>query len=173
MEKGKLHDKCPACGVPATMFEDFVEKISPKRKFLLSLDLHPVSVHFPVAISALIEILSIASLVLHGNFRVKLIATLTVLGAVLPFTVIMTFVAGMFDGNIRFRKVTTQLLIKKMIFGVAYFVLSCGIFAEVIWGNIGFGSGIAVIIVCAAICLALSSVLGLIGTSLLNSKFPG
>lgn len=29
MEKGKLKDKCPACGVAAKMFEPYIEKVSP------------------------------------------------------------------------------------------------------------------------------------------------
>jgi uncharacterized membrane protein len=49
------------------MFEPYVEKISPKRKRILSLDLHPIAVHFPQAFIISIFVLSLVTLAAHGT----------------------------------------------------------------------------------------------------------
>jgi hypothetical protein len=129
MEKGKVGDRCPACGVPAKMFLPHDERISPRRKLLLSLDIHPVLVHFPQAFTATILLLSIAGAAIHGTLHPIIQSTLRMLGVLLPFTVVLSFASGLFDGKIRFRKVITPLLIKKMILGGSYFLVSCAIAA--------------------------------------------
>ena len=73
MEKGKLHGKCPACGVPDKMFEPYSEKIAPFRKFMLSLDMHPVLVHFPQAFTATVLLLSLFAMVSQGPVREQIV----------------------------------------------------------------------------------------------------
>jgi len=172
MEKGKLHGKCPACGVGEKMFEPYSEKISPMRKFVLSLDIHPVMVHFPQAFTAAVLLMSLVATVLHGAVRDNVAATVMVLGALLPVTVALAFCAGLLDGKIRFRRVTTPILVKKMTVAAVFFVLSCGI-AAVVLSRPLTGGMLLLVAALSACALAAASYLAVLGVSLLNAKFPG
>ncbi len=99
MEKGKLRDKCPACGVAAKMFEPYIEKMSPSRKKILSLDLHPILVHFPQAFAVSLFLLSITGLIARGTLAHTISSAVTVLGAALPFTVALSIIAGLIDAK--------------------------------------------------------------------------
>ena len=46
-----LKNVCPACGVDKKFFEPLNDNISPLRRKILELHLHPIVVHFSVAIS--------------------------------------------------------------------------------------------------------------------------
>ena len=173
MEKGKLGDRCPACGVPAKMFLPHDERISPRRKMLLSLDIHPVMVHFPQAFTATILLLSLAGLVVHGPLGPFLEATVRTLGALLPFTIALSFISGLFDGKLRFRKVSTPLLKKKMILGTIYFSFGCALFAVVVMPPLASTVHYFLIVVLALPALGCATALALIGTSLLPARFPG
>ncbi len=173
MEKGKLHGKCPACGVPDKMFEPYSEKIAPFRKFMLSLDMHPVLVHFPQAFTATVLLLSLFAMVSQGPVRERIVCTVTLLGIVLPFTVLLAFCAGLLDGKIRFRRVTTPLLVRKMVFGSVFFLFSCGISAAILALPVTAPSTLLIVAGLSLVALGCASYLALMGVSLLNSKFPG
>ena len=173
MEKGKLHGKCPACGVLDKMFEPYTENISPKRKTILSLDLHPVLVHFPQAFIVAVLVLSLIAMAIRGAAHERLAAAIVVLSFTLPFVVLAAFLAGLLDGKIRFRRFTTPLLKIKIIFGSLFFLFSCGLFAIAAMRP---GMPPIALLAVSGVSLAGSgcaSYLGKIGTSLLNSKFPG
>lgn len=173
MEKSKLHDKCPACGVMAKMFEPYVEKMSPRRKKILSLDLHPVLVHFPQAFIISLFVLSLIALVTHGNLRITIAAAITVLGIVLPFVIIGAFLAGLLDGKVRFRRVTTPILKQKMVLGALFFLCSCGIFAIVASQHMVSSLPIIIVVLLSLPGIGCAVLLGLLGSSILNAKFPG
>lgn len=173
MEKGKLHGKCPACGVSDKMFEPYSEKIAPLRKFILSLDIHPVLVHFPQAFTATVLLLSLLAMVVQGRIREQIVCADEVLGIALPFTVLLAFCAGLLDGKTRFRRVTTPLLVRKMVFGSLFFLLSCAIFAAILAMSLDTLSALLSIAVLSLVALGCAAYLGMMGVSLLNSKFPG
>jgi uncharacterized membrane protein len=173
MEKGKLHGKCPACGVSEKMFEPYEERISPKRKFLLSLDLHPVFVHFPQAFIATIPLLSLIALMTGGSVHATVCSTISVLDFALPLTVLAAFLAGLFDGKIRFRRVTTPLLVRKMAWGSLLFLLSGAIFLIGLLHPVWTNHALLAVLALSLASLGCAAYLGLIGTSLINSKFPG
>lgn len=173
MEKSGLKDKCPACGVPAKMFEDYKEKVSEKRKFILSLDLHPILVHFPIAFSIVLFVISIAAFVFTGQVKSDLISAIRIISLFLPFTIIAAFFAGILDGNVRFKRVTTPILFTKIIIGAIFFVLSAILFAINVTGVLQNGSYLVATIAVSAICLVCDTLLGNLGKGLLNAKFPG
>jgi uncharacterized membrane protein len=173
MEKSKLRDKCPACGVAAKMFEPYTEKISPKRKLILSLDLHPILVHFPQAFIISIFTLSLIALAAQGSLRATIASAITVLGVALPFVVAGAFVAGLIDGKVRFRRVTTPILKQKMALGALFFLFSCGILAAVLLQHMAASAPIIIVALLSLPALGCATLLGLLGTSILNSKFPG
>ena len=172
-EKGKLGDRCPACGVPAKMFLPHDEGISPKRKMLLSLDIHPVMVHFPQAFITTVLLLSLAGAVLHGWVLPLVGATVRILCIVLPFTIALSFAAGLFDAKLRFRKVSTPLLVRKMIFGTAFFIIGCALFACAANASAATPLRFLLIATLAIPGLVCAAVLGKIGSSLLFARFPG
>jgi len=173
MEKGRVRDTCPACGVPAKMFQPHDERISPKRKLILSLDIHPVMVHFPQAFTGTILLLSLAGMIVRAPFIAFIDATVRTLGILLPLTIVLAFGAGIFDGKTRFRKVKTPILIRKMIFGAVFFMFGCGISAATIAMPVASLSFNIVVAVLSVGALGCATYLGFAGTSLLNARFPG
>lgn len=173
MEKGHLKDRCPACGVPAKMFMPHDEKISQERKFLLSLDIHPVIVHFPQAFIGTILLLSLAGLVIKGPLLSFFEATIRTLGVFMPVVVAGAFLSGVFDAKTRFRKVKTPLLIRKMLLGSLLFLISCGIAAVSIYIPLNSPSLYLMVIGLTLPAVGCATLLGLIGTGLLTARFPG
>ena len=173
MEKGKLRGKCPACGVPDKMFEPYSEKIAPLRKFILSLDIHPVFVHFPQAFTATVLLLSLLAMVVQGRIREQIISADTVLGIALPFTVFLAFCAGLLDGKIRFRRVTTPILKKKIAVGALFFLFSSAICGAVVFRPLSTWQALLTVTGLSLAAIVCGSYLSRLGVSLLNSKFPG
>ncbi len=173
MRRARLKSVCPACGVPAKMFEPYTDKMSPKRRFLLLLDLHPVMAHFPQAFTATLTILCVVALALRDRPCLNLTATISVLGIILPFVVGLSFLAGLLDAKIRFRRVRTPLLIWKMALGGLFLLLSCGIFAVVATRPTTEPGVLVALLSLSVPAVACSSILGILGVRLLNSAFPG
>jgi len=173
MEKDSLKEVCPACGVPARLFEPYNDRLSFSRRLLLKLDIHPILVHFPQAFTGFILLLVVVLFLVHGPLHGLCAATLRVVGALLPVTVLLAFAAGLLDGKIRFRKVTTPLLIRKMIFGGLFFLLSCGVAGVVVVHPAMTPKALALIALLALPAMGSAAYLGFMGVSLLNAKFPG
>lgn len=173
MDKGKLRGTCPACGVPDKLFEPYSEKIAPRRKLILSLDIHPALVHFPQAFTVTVLALSLLAMAAQGQVRRQIVCADLVLGIALPFTVLLAFCAGLVDGKVRFRRVTTPLLVKKMAVGSLFFLLSCGIFAAFLGLPVDALSTLASVAGLSVAALGCATYLAIAGISLLNSKFPG
>jgi uncharacterized membrane protein len=173
MEKGKLHGKCPACGVLEKMFEPYTESISPRRKAILTLDLHPVLVHFPQGLIGAALVFSLLAMIIGGATHERLVAAVVVLSFAMPMAVLLAFLAGLLDGKVRFRRFTTPLLKTKMILGSLFFLFSCGMLLVAAMSPTLAGSAlpaVAGLSIAGSVC---ATYLGKIGTSLLNSKFPG
>ena len=173
MEKADLKDKCPACGVPAKMFEPYVERMSPFRKRILKLDLHPILVHFTQAFTATIPVLCLAALVGLPRIQAHLQSTILVLGVVLPFVVIVSVLAGLLDGKIRFRRVTTPILKRKILFGLMLFLFACAIWVVVLVRQPMDTTAIGIVLALSLPAAGCSSYLGLLGVRLVNSAFSG
>lgn len=172
MDENHLEDLCPACGLPKTVFEPYTKKISPKRQFLIDQHIHPISVHFPqVFIAVIIMMLSLAFFVsdpIRGEFLIA--AKLSIWA--FPLSVLLGFITGLIDGKIRFKKLNTPLLIKKVIVGIFLQVLSIAIF--VLYLVNGFTPGTMQIIILLSVLSALCGVyLGRAGSSMFNSIMAG
>jgi uncharacterized membrane protein len=174
IEADKLGDVCPACGVPRTLFEPYADKVSPKRRVILDSHLHPVAVHLPQAFAFAIFAFGLALLAVDGEARKDLEITVTVMAWCLPFLAAAGIASGIFDGLVRFRKVSTPALTKKIVFGSAFLVLS--VVLAILTGLGGF-SAIAGftywVIGLGLACLGCGAILGLIGGTLIHSAFPG
>ena len=173
MEAGRPVDKCPACGVPAKQFEPYEEKVTEKRARLLDLHIHPIVVHIPQAFSPFLLLLATALIVATGPFRTIILDATRVLALALPFSVVLAFAAGLFDGKQRFRKVTTPVLVRKIV--VASIFLASSIAAALISVLTGLDTfaSLAPYLALVLVGLGAAVMLGFLGFPLIVAKFPG
>jgi rubredoxin len=169
----KLKDVCPACGVPRKMFEPWTDPLSPKRRALLELELHPIVIHFTVAFTASAFALSLFSLAFPRFLAGLATNVLVVMTAVLPLAVLAGWAAGVFDGKIRFRRATTPLLARKMVMGGAVFLETLA--AAVLLFVFGLDPLWARIVIAVLLGLALGEIAMLmkIGVGLLGATVSG
>jgi phage FluMu protein Com len=172
MAKGALKDKCPACGVSAKMFIPYEEKVSRNRKIILALDLHPILVHFPQAFSISVLALGALCLVATGGLGETLQATLKTLSVLLPFALLAAALAGLFDGKIRFRKITTPLLLKKIYLSVAFLAFALANMLVILLMPMAAPTLLLSIVLTAG-GIGCGTALSLMGVHLLNAKFAG
>jgi len=171
--EGQIKDVCPACGVPAKMFEPYTDPVSEKRRMILGLHIHPIMVHFPQAFSITLFLLMVLSYFTHVKIKWMLFDAILVISFLLPYFVILAIITGLLDGKIRFRKVTTPLLKKKFILGVLLLIIS------IILAFVAFSGGFPAsplreyFTLLTIIAVACSAELGLIGGHLMEAKFPG
>jgi O-antigen/teichoic acid export membrane protein len=170
---GSVGEVCPACGVPRKMMEPWKDPVSPRRRMLLGLDVHPIVVHFSVSFSAAAFVLSLVALLFPRFYPDALTDIICAFLGVLPLAVIASFVTGVFDARLRFRRASTPILTRKKIYGIAFFILSLA--ASVIVFAVGpYASWARVVEAIALSAAVLCAVqLGRIGKGLLQAIFPG
>lgn len=172
-DQRKIKDVCPACGVPAKMFEPYKHPVSITRRRILDLHTHPVAVHFPQAFAVTLSLLSLAAFVAPADLHPPIAATMKVLAVLLPFFLIGAITTGLMDGNLRFRRVNTPLLIRKIVLGMIFFILAVAMTLLALHGLL-FISGTHILFTLLALVVSLcGALLGLIGGTLLDAKFPG
>ena len=172
MEERKLKDVCPACRVPSKAFEPYKDPLSHARSRLLNIHLHPIAVHFPQAFASIIPVLLATGWLLPVPFTNELIITALVLLYILPFTIVPAIITGLLDGKLRFKSLKPQVLVKKIILGTLFFLLS--ITEAAIVCSIGLSdSVIPWIIFIGILCIGCVVILGNLGSSVAESKLPG
>lgn len=172
-DQKNIRDVCPACGVPAKMFEPYTHPVSEKRRMILELHIHPVLVHFPQAFAVTLLLLSLTGFFAVAGIREVLSSTIKVLSFMLPFFTFIAIAAGFLDGKIRFRKVTTPLLKIKVMLSVVFFVASVAMCAVALSGEIFISPTHYIFVLLAIIVSVCGGLLGLIGGRLTDAKFPG
>ena len=169
----KVGAVCPACGVPAKMFEPYKHPVSIQRRRILNMHTHPVAVHFPQAFSLTLLLLSVVVFFAPASMTHHLTSAARLLSWLLPFFVLVSIATGLVDGKLRFRKVTTPLLKKKIFLGVILFFTSITLFALASSEQMFVSTVHAVFILLALVAVVCGALLGLIGGQLLDAKFPG
>lgn len=172
MEEGDLKDVCPACGVARKMFEPYVDPVEPERRRLLALDIHPVVVHAPQALTFLLMLVLFAKPFLPEALVKQYVSPGIVdMATLLPFTVLGAILTGILDGKTRFRKVGTPLLRLKMIIGAVYLLVTIAMMwladappADAKWVY-------PALTALSVIAMAACSWLGMIGARLLPAVF--
>lgn len=172
-DQAKIKDVCPACGVPAKMFEQFTHPVSLKRRRILELHTHPVLVHFPQAFVLTLLLLSFFAFFVPTMLQESLSSTIKVLSFLLPFFVAGSIAAGLLDGKVRFRKVTTPLLKKKIILSLIFFITSIVMAVFALSGQLFTSPAHIIYAFLTVIVSSCGVLLGLIGGKLLDAKFPG
>jgi uncharacterized membrane protein len=173
-KEGKLGDKCPACGAPRAAFEAYTDLMAAPRRKILDVQLHPISVHFPITLTVATLVFILASTFLKGEAQGLVISTARVLVLFIPLTVLLAFAVGWIDGKIRFRKIGNSKILKtKIVYACLLFVVSLAL-ALVVWmGAFNSAGTIVLALVLNAAALILVFLLGLLGTSVVGAAFPG
>lgn len=124
MDEKRLGDVCPACGVPKKAFEPWTDDMSPQRRTIIGLNLHPIALHFPQAFSTMVPVFLLAGLLpplplgLDVSQAVRLLSVL-----VFPFA-LAAFASGMIDGMTRFKRLGTPSLARKIVLGLVFLAVS-------------------------------------------------
>jgi uncharacterized membrane protein len=172
MNAGKVKDVCPACGVQAKAFEPYKDPLSEKRSRLLELHLHSMLVHFPQSFASIIPFLLAGGWFLPVPFRNELLVAVSVLIYLLPLSIIPAILAGLIDGKTRFKTVSTQILVKKIILGIVLFALSVVLAGLVFFSGI-IDSTFPWVLLLSVVCTACAVLLGNLGGTIAEAKLPG
>ena len=172
MKKSEL-DKigvCPACGLPHTVFEPYREKVSPKRLFLLDLDIHPIAIHLSQTFVAMIPFLMLFH-VIFPNVLPELIPDVVTFSVfVYPLTLILSFISGIIDGMTRFKTLDTPLLKHKIYYSIVILILAFSILILSLYTPDSY-SVLEIVLGFASLFCAVK--LGMMGKKLINVILPG
>lgn len=172
MNADDLEDLCPACGVGRKFFEPYKERISPLRDLILTIDIHPIIVHFPQFIVAILPMLMGFALLFPSVMQTEVEIISAFMGLFLPLSVFGAAITGVFDGKIRFKKVRTPAGIKKIWWSIAMLVFSVAT-AWFSYFDIKTVSGKVWVLILSLICLAIGIWLAQIGKKLMFAKMAG
>jgi len=168
MKASDLGDVCPACGLPRNVFEPYRERVSPKRLFILALDIHPIAIHLSQTFVALTPLLIIFHLLFPDFKEIIVHSVINFSIFALPFSLILSFISGLIDGITRFKTLRTPLLRSKIIFSSAILVLA---FIQLLIFTPGIYTWITILLSLAALGCAVK--LGLVGKHLIDVILPG
>ncbi len=176
MKAEKVGEVCPACGLKSKVFEPYEDKVSPRRRFLLDLDAHPILVHFPQAFASILPPLIVLNFVLDllfpGQYVDQLRHVIVFTALVLPVTCAGAIASGLFDARLKLKKLTTPALLRKIAAGVGMLVFSSANTALILLR--GFGSETRIFVLALALaCLMCAVLLGMMGKRLIPVILPG
>jgi len=171
MDKESNPEICPACGVSKKVFEDYKYNISPRRKLIMDLDIHPIMLHLPQAITALIPFFGILSLLTDASWGIKFLYSVEIITYLLPLTVLATILSGMIDGKNRFKKLGTPALKKKIILGSILLVITSVM--PVLLFSMGIKEALFPLIGLSLIAMGNEALLSKIGIKLISAYLPG
>jgi len=163
--------RCPACGVRDTAFAPFQHKASFNRRTFLKLDVHPVAVHFTITYTAVSALLFFILLFVDELLGVPIQGILDLQLTFLPLLIVSGGITGLIDGKIRFRKIKTPYLLRKIFLGCILFVTSVIL---LVIHTLNPGDTIFLLIEGFLITIAfiIASYLGWIGAELISSIVP-
>lgn len=171
-EEKNVKDVCPACGVPKTAFIEHKPIISEKRNNVLNLHIHPILVHMPEAIAIMSIIFLVGAFTTDTRVSNDFTATVKVLSMSFPIFIAAAIISGIYDGKIRFKKLSPPLLRIKIYLGIA--LCAASLFTAILTQIDTLTAMNKVeIILLSIINLGLCTALGKIGGTLGESKMPG
>ncbi|MBN2023245.1 MAG: hypothetical protein JW809_10690 [Pirellulales bacterium] len=170
MREVKVRDVCPACGFKKSVFQPHEEKISPRRRFLLDLDAHPILVHFPQCFASILPPLVAVHLLLPDFYGPELAAVIGFVSLVLPLSVVGAIASGLFDASLKLKRLDTPALVCKIAAGVALLLLSAAnTLLILLWG---LAPAKLFILGLSLGCLVCAILLGMMGKKLIAAILP-
>ena len=172
MREDRLRETCPACGVPRTSFELWKDTVSPRRRFIIDLNLHPIALHFPQAFSMLLPVLIILDQFIPLPRGIEVTQAIRVLAILVFPAAFAAFAAGIIDGHARFKKLGNSVLVSKMVIGSVFlgsaFALSFTAFINYTIEPVRWS-----LFALAMACIAFQIALAQIGKRLMCVYLPG
>ena len=163
--------RCPACGVRDTAFVPFQHKASFKRRIFLKLDVHPVTVHFTITYTAVSALLFFLLLFIDEILGIPIQGILDLQITFLPLLIASGGITGLIDGKIRFKKIKTPYLLRKIVLGCILFVTSVILLIIHIISQ-GDTSFLLIEAILVSLAFILASYLGWIGAELICPIVP-
>lgn len=168
MKKSDLKDVCPACGMPHTAFEPYRDRVSANRKFILSLDIHPIAIHLSQTFVGLIPLLIIVDFI-FPTFQTNMIhSVIDFCIVVFPLSLVASAVSGIVDGMTRFKTLRTPFLKLKLYISYLIFTLSIVMFFIHKPGEYSL-----LLFLLSLASMACAVILGLWGKKMLDVILPG
>lgn len=166
-------DICPACGVKGKIFEEYDSPISEKRRKALELHAHQAIVHFPLALVFGMFLISLLLMIDVVNQQSVFKGMLRLMLLLLPFAAIIAAGAGMYDGKLRFKRINTPYLKRKLFLSGLFIVISISLLILEYFLDFDHSSYIPIVLIGSTVLSGIGVVLGLIGGKLLESKVRG
>jgi len=164
---------CPACGFKGKIFEEFESPVSAKRRIIMKLHIHPVLVHFPLAFVLSLFLINLIVLI----DIIQLPSTFTAMAEaiiwLLPFAAFLATISGMYDGKLRFKRIDTPLLKKKMVLSSLFILVSISLIVLLSSSDLDQRSYGLVILMYSVVLSGIGTWLGLIGSRLIEAKVRG
>lgn len=164
---------CPACGVKGKIFEEYEPPISKKRRKLLDLNMHPIMVHLPVAFIASLFLINLSRIIGIVRGESEFLHMSRAIVMVLPFLAISAAISGIIDGKLRFKRINTPHLKKKLVLAGFLILLSVSLFIIQYFIDLDQPTYNSVVLIYSIVLLGVATPLGLIGGRLLNSRVRG
>lgn len=170
--KDALRRVCPACGAPLTAFEPYEDQISATRRSILNLDLHPILVHTPQTFATFLPGLVLFTLLFPTFHSAELLAIVYFAALILPVSAIGAILSGLLDGKVKFKRLNTQLLVRKIVLGASLLIVSMANAAVIVIYGFQHDTRLVILFLGAAafVCAVL---LGLTGKKLILPVLRG
>jgi len=173
LEREELPVICPACGVKGKIFEEYEPPVSRKRRKALELNIHPILVHFPIAFVFSMFLLSLSISLNIFNDPSVFPAMRGVIIWVLPFVAVFATIAGLYDGKLRFKRINTPHLKKKLILAVFFIFFSLLILVMQEFFSLDNSTFNIIMLFFSLVIFGIAVLLGFIGGKLLEAKVRG
>jgi len=173
LERTDPPDICPACGVKGKIFEEYESPVSNKRRKMLDLHVHPVMVHLPNAFVACMFLISFFRIIGVVKEQSVFMGMLRAMVLLLPFSAIFAAMAGIFDGKLRFKRIDTPHLKKKLALAGLFMLISDSLFVIQVFMDLDPSTYNIVVLAHSAVLLGVAMTLGLIGDRLIESRVRG
>ncbi len=172
LKESELGDVCPACGLPRKVFEHYKERMSPGRRKILGLDMHPIAVHFPQT-TLIFGLQALLINIFFPHFHPEVfLGTARFCAFIFPLTVLGAFVSGVIDGKFRFKSLQTPILKKKMNYSIIMTITSFST-PVIAWNGLTDMNTKILLIISGSIALFCGIVLGHVGKRLMNIGMGG
>ncbi len=172
-KKTALPELCPACGFKGKIFEEFEPTVSAKRRKALEMHAHSALVHFPIAVITYMFFINLFILAKIIPWHSVFVDSLKAMVWLLPFVALIGMLSGLYDGKLRFKKIDTPLLKKKLHLSILLLAVSISLFVLQYIFELGQSLFSFLILTHSFVLLGLVTGLGLIGGTLLESKIRG
>jgi uncharacterized membrane protein len=172
IEEGKLKDVCPACGMPSKSFEQYKQTTNEKRLAAIERHVHPILIHLVMSPTMLNIVLLLLVLFVGGSLNSDLWVVIRFNIFLLPFFTLIALLTGMYDGRLRFKKLSTPILKMKIMLGSVFLFLTIIGFLVLLSRQENLAINITLLAI-ALLCMGLAGILGTLGSSIFGSKLPG